>query len=549
MLAVVICTAGGGVAFVLTRRGGGDDRRPALATPEHALPAAFQRALQTARAQSAASPRDAEPLRTLARLCHANGLHDEALATYDRLARLPGGLNARDRYYRADLRLSQNDLAAAEGELREVLRAEPNYVPARLTLASAAFKSGRTAEAETEFAAILRIEPNHVQATAGLARIDLQRGHDDAAVSRLEQLLAAHPEATSGAALLAQVLERRGETARAAALNQWSQQKPEPIPPDPWLSALWADSHDVQRLGLKFEEFFRTGQIAETIPLLRRIEELDTTSPLPEMLKGWSEAQASRHAAAVQHYRAALAKGLDAERLAPHLVRSLLAAADLSAAAALMSGLHARQPESVPIAAAYAEVAVRMKDERLARTLLSRVLEKEPYLYAPNMSLAQILWTAGERDAAAECLRRVALIFVRDVPSRALLGEYYLEKGDPVSAVGPLEQAAQVLEGDTPARRGVRALLVTAYAGQAGAWVEQKRLRAAAETLQKLAALDPENPTVYLSLGDVLFQDGHPDQARREWGKARRLVPARDAQLQAALDDRLHGRFGPELLR
>ena len=77
-----------------------------------------------------------------------------------------------------------------------------------------------------------------------------------------------------------------------------------------------------------------------------------------------------------------------------------------------------------------------MKDNKLARSLLSEVLREEPNLYMPNMSMVQILWDAGEHDAAAQCLQRVARVFPADVDSRGLLGQYYMEKADPWSADG-----------------------------------------------------------------------------------------------------------------
>ena len=44
----------------------------------------------------------------------------------------------------------------------------------------------------------------------------------------------------------------------------------------------------------------------------------------------------------------------------------------------------------------------------------------------PNMSLVPILWAAGERDAAAQCLKRVAEAYPADLDSRGFLGQYYM---------------------------------------------------------------------------------------------------------------------------
>jgi tetratricopeptide (TPR) repeat protein len=219
----------------------------------------------------------------------------------------------------------------------------------------------------------------------------------------------------------------------------------------------------------------------------------------------------------------------------------------------------------------------------LARELLTKILQKEPYLQAENMRLAKILWASGEQDAAVKCLQRVTTVYARDVPSRALLGEYYLGKSDPVSAIKPLEQANAYVISKTPAQERLTGMLGTAYlqagntetekrhfaeavnyyekaiqltptdlsayGGKANAWVELQQFRPAAETLEKMVSLQPDNPTIYLSLGDVLYQEGEKDQAQRHWQKARQLVAPGDTALAAALDLRLSGRVTAETFK
>ncbi|MEO7412104.1 MAG: tetratricopeptide repeat protein, partial [Opitutaceae bacterium] len=411
----------------------------------------------------------------------------------------------------------------------------------------------------------------------------LQRGDEAAAISQLNDLMAAHPESTRAAALFAQVLERRGETDRAAAMKQWSLQKPEPIAADPWMAELDTDLYDVQRLGLKFEAYFNTGQLAEATPFLQRIEELDPKSPIPPLLRGWSAARAHRDSEAVVQYRQALTKGGDPEKICPFLVQSLLALGNTTEAVALTTDYYARFPDSIPLTKAYADVAVRLGNEKLARTLLEKVLLKEPYLQAQNMSLAKILWTSGEKDAAAVRLRHVALVDTHDVASRALLGEFHLGRADPLSAIEPLEQANARVAPNTTAQAGVRALLgqayfqtadrlaeqnrfedavayydkfiqlapadLNGYVGKANASVQLKQFRRAAEALDKMIALDPSNPTIYLSLGDVFYQDGNREQARQNWEKARPLVAPGDSELIAALNVRLSGRVTAETFK
>jgi Flp pilus assembly protein TadD len=70
-----------------------------------------------------------------------------------------------------------------------------------------------------------------------------------------------------------------------------------------------------------------------------------------------------------------------------------------------------------------------------------------------------------------------------------------------------------------------------------------KQFHRAAEALQKMAGLQPDNSTIYLSLGDVVYQDGNPTEARRHWEKALQLDPAGETDMRSALNDRLAGRI------
>ena len=544
--------------------------------PHPGLPGKFNEVLQVQHAKVVAHRDDSEELRKLARLYHANRLFAEARSCY-RLIGSIGGLNARDHYYLADIEQNESDLVGAQAELRASLQTEPNYIPARLGLAESFFKTGQEDEAEKEYRALLSLDPSQPQAKLGLARIELQRGNDDAAVAILEEVMGDHPDATAAAALFAQVLERRGETDRAIAMTQYSLQKPGPAPADPWLDALLADCYDIQRLSLTFEEFFKLGKMDEALPLLDRLSVLDPDGPITKMFSGFSHAKALQHITAVREYYEALGKGGDPEKICPYLVQSLLALGKGAEAAKLMADFYEKMPDSVPIAKAFAEVTLQQGDDKLARQLLSKVLQREPYLAAQNMSMAKLLWTSGDHNGAVPFLQRVAVAIPGDVPARALLGEYYLEKSDPISAIKPLEEARVYAPAKTPAQKRLTELLATAYsqAGNGAAAKGQltpaldhfeKRIRLvpedlsgyaakanlcvqlgqfgrAAEALEKMAALQPDNPTIYLSLADVLYQDGKKDAARINWQKALQFAAPADTELRNALAERLSGRI------
>lgn len=571
---LIVVTIGGALAAVVFWK----PSHPPVALPAMAsydrLPPQFRRALQETRERVNANSSGLDALRKLARLYHANRLLAEAAACYRVIEARGIALSARDHYYLADLAQNQGDLERAMTELRRVTELEPTYLPAHVSLAEILFKTGREPAAATEYAAIQTLAPGHPPAVIGLARLALQRGDDPAAIALLEKLLAAHPESTSAAGLLAQILRRRGEAERADALAQWSSQKKEPVAADPWMAELFADCYDTQLLALKFEEYFFSGQMAEAVPFLQRVEELDPQSWLPPLLRGFSQARAQHHADAIAEYRAVLSKGGDAEKVLPLLVNSLLELNRVPEAVTIAGEYSAQHPESQPLLMAYADAVTRLGDDTKARPVLLRLLEKEPYLYNQNLALAKILWKTGERDEAAKCLRRIVQTFPNDVTSRGLLAQYYLEKAEPLAAIAPLEQALEQTAPAAPAHERLTAMLMTAcfqvasaaeqkmqfdeavkyydrvirlaptepapLLGKANALVQLKQFARAAETLEKMGTLQPENPTIFLSLGDVLYQSGDQAQATRRWQQALQLIAPSDLELKRELNRRLN---------
>jgi tetratricopeptide (TPR) repeat protein len=576
--ALWVAAVGLGLAVAGALYLGGRERESRLprTARSSALPPAFNKALKEARRQVLRSNFAPDAVRALARLYHANRFYDEARACYGLVKADRAGLNARDHYYLADLAQDAGDLETAAAELGAVVAEAPDYLPARLALANVLLKSGQVEEAEKAYQAVLAVEAGQPQAMFGLARMELRRGDDAAAVARLDALMAAHPEMTSAAGLYAQVLDRLGRRDRVPEMTVRSRQRPEPEPDDPWLDALLADCYDKQSLGLKFEEFFACGEVDRAVPLLGRFEQLDPSSPIPHVLRGVSFSRVKDEADAVKEYSRALEMGADPEKVCPHIELSLVALGRAPEAARILSDYHGKRPDSIAILTAYSDAVLAEGDAVLARRLLEELLAREPYLFDQNMSLARILWTAGEHDQAAACLRRAAEVSPKDPVSRSFLAQYYLEKGDPDAAIGPLEQAlaqgapsreasqrlttmlygAYVLAGEAVAAKGEGERAVShyydqaiflvpgnpaAYAGKAKACAKLGRLAEAEKALKTLLSLEPTNPTVYLSLGDVYSADGSRDDARQNWQKAYDLAPASYADLRAALRSRLDG--------
>jgi len=533
------------------------------------LPVQFRDALQRARADVRNNP-SPKAIEQLARLYQSNRLFSEATLVYKDLGTQ---ISAEDRYDLALLSLEEGDLPQAALELQGVLKIAPDYRPAEITLAEVWFKLGKTADAETAYHHILCVVPDQPAANLGLARIELQQGHDEKAAALLEALLAKHPEQTDAVALLSQLWSRRGNADRANALAKWSRQRPAPVPDDPWRENLLRSCYNIQTLSLEFENYANAGQLEKALPLLDRVESLDPKNWIPDFLRGWSQAQSHHLDDAVASYRRALEKGGDKEKLVPLLAAALNEKGENAEALKVCADAAQELPDSMPILVAYENIVSKRGDTAGDARLLKRMLEKEPFTYSTNLKLSRIYWESGHHDDAVPYLKQIADLYPADVTSRALLGEYYVSKNEPILAISFLEAASNHAEDNPEARSRLRSLLGNAYlqksiamasagkfeeAGEAAErageflpgdvrtfsaaaenFAQAKAFSRAGAALQKLISLQPENPTLYLSLGDVEAQDNQLGKAREHWQMALERTPPSDAELRPEIQSRL----------
>jgi tetratricopeptide (TPR) repeat protein len=327
-------------------------------------------------------------------------------------------------------------------------------------------------------------------------------------------------------------------------------------------------------LSLEFENYANTGQLAKALPLLDRVESLDPHNWIPDLLRGWSQAQAHHLDEAITSYRKALDKNGDKEKLIPLLASALREKGAKAEALKICAKASAELPDSMPILVAYEAIVAEGNDRKTDALLLKRMLEKEPFTYSTHLKLSKLYWEAGQQDEALPYLKQIAELYPADVTSRALLAEYYVSKDQPSLAIPLLEQALQRVENTDPARPQLRSSLANAYlknaialssgakyeeAGEAAEkasellptdlpalsvavenFAQAKNFRRAEAGLQKLIRLQPDNPTLYLSLGDVEAQQGRTAEAREHWQMALERVPAADTELRPELQSRLN---------
>jgi tetratricopeptide (TPR) repeat protein len=118
---------------------------------------------------------------------------------------------------------------------------------------------------------------------------------------------------------------------------------------------------------------------------------------------------------------------------------------------------------------------------------------------------------------------------------RTLLGSAYFKAAAAFSSAGKYEQAGEVAEKAAGVLSNDVRLLSVAAENFAAA----KNYRRAEAALQKLISLQPDNPTLYLSLGDLEAEEGESAQARQDWQMALARLPAGDTELRPELQSRL----------
>lgn len=241
---------------------------PPVPALTHAAPVLHEKVAEAqARARSLLRARPG--LVALSRLYHANGQLAEARQCYAALAQLEPG-EPRWPHLHATILAGFGDTTAAIELWQRTLQLAPDYLPARLRLGDAQFKSNQPAAAQTTYEDVLRQSPDHPYALLGLARLDLEAARWDDARRRLETVVA-KTNYTLGYDLIVSLYERlgmndRANFIRAAAKASGAYRDPA----DPWLDELLADCYDPYRLALAAGTIARDGRAPEAIALLTR---------------------------------------------------------------------------------------------------------------------------------------------------------------------------------------------------------------------------------------------------------------------------------------
>ncbi|BET67901.1 hypothetical protein ASA1KI_28190 [Opitutales bacterium ASA1] len=526
-------------------------RRAAAALPARPAiegwPAEFADRLADAEARAAQRADAIDAVADLARLYHANGFRREAEACWQFLHE-EQPREARWSHMLADLRRSASDYEGMETLLREVVRREPDYSPARLRLSDHLLKTGRAAEARRGYSERLARIPGDPWAMLGLARTALLAEQRTEARRLIDEIVATHPRFSAAQNLLAELLAADGDAAGAARHRQLGMSAVRFYEAeDPWLDELIDWCFDSRRLRVAATVQYQTQRGDRGVALMERAVRLAPADPdmlasLGDLHVKLGHAQAARdvleQVLAHAHTRTPTVldfvnlgqayrlleqpaealriarEGLSAHPDAPELhdelgtVLAALGRADESVAA--YERARSLGPASADIDFKRAIVLLGAGRRPEAYRALEQSLEINPAFPSALSLLGRILIEDGRLDEAEKHLGILREAYPDVYEPRYMLGQVQLVRARTAEAAGDKARAERhyrhglVLDGDNhDLQAGLGVMLLV-----------QGKVEQALAPLEAYRRLRPEDPQSALFLGQAYARLGRRDQAR-----------------------------------
>jgi len=357
-----------------------------------------------------AKPEDPDRNGTLGMLLYANEQYELAEVCFARAHALAPA-EARWAYTlgRTQVYLAHYDRAIVS--LKEALRIEAGYLPARLMLAKAFLEAGRTDESRALYRQIVDERPDTAEAQYGLGRIAAERGETSAAIEHLLKACELFPSFGAAHYALARAYRATGDEARAREQLAFYQKDKLgwPTVPDPWLAAIVALKTGANA------RLTKGIQLAEEGQLKAAAEEHEAALATdPKLVQAHVNlirlyAQLGQPDKAEDHYRAALA--VDPNRAELHYNYGVLLtgqgrnaeATEAFRKAVALNPAHAEAQSNL----AYLLMTSGKLDE--AALHYRAALESGPQHRAAHFNLARILVQRGSLREAIEHLEQTLL--------------------------------------------------------------------------------------------------------------------------------------------
>ena len=375
-----------------------------------------------------ANPQDAEKNGHLGMVLYANEQYEFAEPCFER-ARVLSPAEMRWSYYlgRAQANLAKHDQASES--LREALRRDPGYLPARQKLGECLLESGKLDESREVYQAILDKHPDDAAAHYGLGRIYASMHDSVHAVEHLARACELFPNFGAAHFALARAYRDSAEAAKAEMQLELYQKDrlAWPTTPDPLLSAI---------LDLR-------------------------PSANSHLRRGIDLAEAGRMQEAAEEHEIAL--GADSTLVQAHInlirIYGMLGQPD-KAEVHYQSAL-ALNPNLVDVHYNYGVLLLGQQRPVEAMEAFRRAVEVDPQHAIAQNNLAYLLMTSGKMEEAAEHYRAAISAKPDYRAARFNLGRILVQQGRLQEAIG---QFLQTLEPDDDEAPRCTYALAAAYA-------------------------------------------------------------------------------------
>lgn len=284
---------------------------PAPAIPQINLsefPAEVRGQLQQAYQFARHNPLNANAAGRLGMLLHLYNHPEQALECYDRARALaPRAFDWP--YYQALLLERQKKYALAAERLRQALRIDPAYLPARLRLAESLLAAGQVDESATIYASLVKEYPDSAEARYGMGRIWAAQGETRQAAQAFEKACQLFPRYGAAHYALAQADRKLGKTAPAEEQRKLYQGARNIVPPvkDPRRNALRALDQSSTALLERGVALEQVGRVDDAIRATERAAQLNPGLVQAHLNLMILYGRRGDFARAEQHFRAAMA--------------------------------------------------------------------------------------------------------------------------------------------------------------------------------------------------------------------------------------------------
>jgi len=392
----------------------------------------------------------------------------------------------------ARLDLAAGALAEAEAHARSVLAPEAQGAAGPAERARARTVLGQVltrrvgrgqdpqpalAAAEAELEQATREDPDEVEARVALARFELARGAMDKAVQALAPVAARAASDPTVADAQVRALAGQGRVLDALTLLDGALER---SPAEPRL------------LSAKAFVLDQSGKRAEAERLWADVAARDPAAWEPHLMLGRARLRRGDLEGAQKELESAVARAPREARARAGVGELKLARKDVDGAeAAYRSALEADPASAEPLLG-LARVALARSDGAAARKMLERALQLDPALGPAQALYGEVLLRARDLERAKKAFRAAVSIDPSDALSRARLGAVELESREVDAAVADLLAASNLEMGSAEIRDLYgRALLAKGDVTQA------------LEQLQKAVDLDPKSSAYQLHLGQA----------------------------------------------